>query len=97
MADDLPGTAAATVGVAVDASNRLFFDNQMVDERQLKAQLHDTVRTSREQLTLVIHADRSVTYEELLRLTQLARGPEIGITNILLATLPSATATPATK
>lgn len=97
VADDLPGTAAATVGVAVDASGRLFFDNRMVDERQLKAQLHETVRTSREQLTLVIHADRSVTYEELLRLTQLARGPGIGITNILLATLPSATATPATK
>jgi biopolymer transport protein ExbD len=44
------------------------------------------VKNSREPLTLVIHADESVTYTNLLRLTLLAR--DAGIQNALLATLP---------
>ena len=46
---------------------------------------------------LVIQADKSVTYEQLLHLTLLARSPGIGITNILLATLPTATDASATQ
>ncbi len=53
--------------------------------------------TARGPLTLVIHADKSVTYEQLLHLTLLARSPGIGITNILLATLPTATDASATQ
>ena len=44
------------------------------------------MKNSREPLTLVIHADKSVTYEQLVHLTLLAR--DAGITNALLATLP---------
>lgn len=95
MADDLPGSSRPTVDLAVDAANRLFFQNQIVTERQLKANLHNAVRRSPEPLTLVIHADRSVTYEQLLHLTMVAREPGINITNVLLATLPPATDTPA--
>ena len=44
-------------------------------------------------LTLVIHADKAVTYDELAHLALLAREPETGntnlaINNIILATLP---------
>jgi biopolymer transport protein ExbD len=94
-ADDLPGTSRPTVDMAVDALNRFYFENQLVSERQLKTSLHNAVHSTHEQLTLVIHADKSVTYEQLLHLTLLARGPGVGITNILLATLPSVTDMPA--
>ena len=70
VADDLPGTTRPTVDVAVDATDRLYLDNQLVNERQLKTSLHNTVHSSTEKLTLVIHADKSVTYEQLLHLTQ---------------------------
>jgi biopolymer transport protein ExbD len=69
----------------------------MVDEQQLKSSLHAAVHGSRAPLTLVIQADKSVTYEQLLHLTLLARSPGIGITNILLATLPTATDASATQ
>ena len=93
VADDLPGTSRPTVSLAVDAADRLYFENQMVNEHQLVNGLQDAVHRSHEQLTLVIHANKSVTYEQLLHLSLLARSPGIGITNILLATLPSATDT----
>ena len=49
--------------------------------------------------TLVIHADKAVSYDELARLALLAREPlpgntNLGITRIVLATLPAASATP---
>jgi len=48
------------------------------------------VSQASEPLTLVIHADKSVRYDNLAHLVLLAR--DAGITNALLATLPRATA-----
>ena len=91
-ADDLPGTDRPTVAVAVDANGRFYFANQFVSEAQLKSALAAAARNSREPLTLVIHADKSVTYEQLVRLTLLAR--DAGIQHALLATLPRFVNTP---
>ena len=86
-AENLPGVAGPTVGVAVDASGRLYFANQIVtNEMQLSNDLRQAVAGAREPLTLVVHADKAVTYDQLLHLTLLAR--DAGITNALLATLP---------
>jgi biopolymer transport protein ExbD len=85
-AGDLPGTDKPTVAVAVDASGRFYFANQMVGEAALKNDLRDAVNSSHEPPVLVIHADKAVTYEQLAHLTLLAR--DMGITNALLATLP---------
>ena len=93
-ADDLPGTGKLTVAVAVDYGGRFYFGNQIVTEAQLKTGLGNAVKNFRSPLTLVIHADRSVTYEQLLSLTLLARAN--GIDNAMLATLPRVTDTPAT-
>jgi biopolymer transport protein ExbD len=83
---DLPGTDQPTVAVALDSSGRFYFANQIVSEPQLELDLHATAKNSREPLALVIHADKAVTYDQLVRLTLLAR--DAGITNVLLATLP---------
>jgi biopolymer transport protein ExbD len=86
ISDDLPGTDKPTVAVAIDAGGRLFFSNQIVNEGELKSHLRDAAKELREPLTLVIHADKAVTYEQLVRVTLLAR--DAGIHNIVLATLP---------
>jgi biopolymer transport protein ExbD len=93
VADDLPGTDNPTVAVAVDSGGRFYFGNQIVTEAQLKSGLSKAVKNSRSPLTLVIHADKSVTYEQLLSLTLLARAN--GIHNAMLATLPRVTDAPA--
>ena len=89
---DLPGTNKPSVAVAVDASGRLYYANQIVSEVQLKSNLSAVAKKSREPLTLVIHADKTVTYEQLVRLTLLARDAKI--TNAMLATLPRVVNTP---
>jgi biopolymer transport protein ExbD len=87
-AADLPGVDRPIVALAVDAQNRLYFENQIVTEAVLKTSLAAAVKGAHEPLTLVIHADKAVSYDELAHLALLARAPEIGITNLLLATLP---------
>jgi biopolymer transport protein ExbD len=85
-AGDLPGTDKPRVAVAVTADGRYFFGNQLASEKELASRLALAAKNAPEPLTLVIHADKSVTYEQLVRLTLLAR--DAGITNSLLATLP---------
>jgi biopolymer transport protein ExbD len=93
VADSLPGTDKPTVAVAVDASGRFYFANQIVTEDKLKSALKTAAKKSREPLTLVIQADKAVTYDQFIHLTLLAR--DAGITNALLATLPRAITAPA--
>jgi len=93
LADGLPGTDQPSVAVAVDANGRYYFANQMVSEAQLKNDLRAAATKSREPLTLVIHADKAVTYDQLIRLTLLAR--DAGIHNALGATLPRVINSPA--
>jgi len=95
VANDLPGTDQPTVAVAVDAEGRFYFANQIVTQDKLKSALKTAVHKSREPLTLVIHADKAVTYEQLTHLVLLAQEPDIGITNLLLATLPGGVSPPA--
>ena len=85
-ADNLPGVNQPTVAMAVDATGRFYFENQIVSELVLSNCLKATVVGAHEPLTLVIHADKAVTYEQIAHLSLLAR--DCGITNSLLATLP---------
>jgi biopolymer transport protein ExbD len=88
VAGDLPGIDKPTVAMAVDSSGRFYFANQIVSEAQLQSSLSNTVKNSREPLTLIIHADKTVTEDQLIHLALLAY--HAGITNALLATLPGA-------
>jgi biopolymer transport protein ExbD len=93
VANDLPGTDQPTVAVAVDANGRFYFANQIVAEDKLKSALKTAAQKSHAPLTLVIHADKTVTYDQLIHLVLLARGA--GIQNALLATLPRVVTSPA--
>jgi biopolymer transport protein ExbD len=93
VANDLPGTDQPTVAVAVDANGRFYFANQIVSEDKLKSALKTAAQKSRVPLTLVIHADKTVTYDQLIHLALLAR--DAGIQNALLATLPRVVTAPA--
>jgi len=86
VADGLPGVDKPSVAVAVDAGGRYFFGNRLVNDSQLRSGLGDAVQHTRRSLTLVIHADKSVTYEQLVHLTLLAR--DAGIHDTFLATMP---------
>jgi biopolymer transport protein ExbD len=91
-ASDLPGTDKPSVAVAIDSSGRFYFANKIIAENELSDDLAAAEKNSREPLTLVIHADKLVTYEQLVRLTMVAR--DAGIRDVLLATLPRVISTP---
>jgi len=88
-ADDLPGVDGRTVAMAVDSQGQYYYQNQPVSERVLKTSLNAEAKSSPRPLTLIIHADRAATYDQLVHITLLARG--VGITNAVLATLPRVT------
>jgi biopolymer transport protein ExbD len=92
IANDLPGTDKPTLTVGVDAANRIYYANQLISETELKSKLAAAVASSAEPLTLVVQADKSVTYDFLVQLTLLAR--DAGIRDALLATLPRLIAAP---
>ncbi|MGA2280024.1 MAG: biopolymer transporter ExbD [Verrucomicrobiota bacterium] len=94
VADNLPGIDQPAVTVVVDANGRFYFANQIVTKDKLKSALKTAVQKSREPLTLVIQADKAVTYDQLVHLVLLAQEPDIGITNLLLATLPGGVTAP---
>jgi biopolymer transport protein ExbD len=84
----LPGMGRPTFAVALDASGRYFFENQVIQPTDLKVRLQEAVKKSSEPPTLIVRADKSVSYEALAQLTLLAR--DAGIKEALLATLPRA-------
>ena len=91
-AEGLPGTDKPTVSVAIDADGRLYYENQWIEEDDLRRQLQAVAQKSAEPLTLVVEADKAVSYEKCLRLALLAR--DAGISEALLATLPRPYAAP---
>ncbi len=87
LADDLPGTDKPAVAVAIDKNGQLYFENRLIEENDLHSRLSQAAKSS-PQLTLVVQADKAVSYDRLVRLTLLAR--DAGIREALLATLPRA-------
>lgn len=86
VANDLPGTDAPTVSVAVDKEGRLYFKNEQREENVLKSQLRELVTNSPEPLVVLIHADESVSVKTIVHLELLLR--DAGVSEARLATLP---------
>lgn len=86
-AEDLPGVVGHTVVVAVDASGQYYFESQVTHERLLRQRLAEEVNASREPITLIIQADKSVTWDDVKKLGLLAR--KAGVKDAILATRPA--------
>jgi biopolymer transport protein ExbD len=87
-APPLPGPETPTLVVAVDERGRFFFANQLCDEADLREKLRFAA-SAKPRPTLVVQADRSVTYETVVRLGLLAR--DAGLKEVLWATRPQPT------
>ena len=83
---DVAGVTNATVVVAIDAHGHLYFENQVSTDQDLREKLRGVVSKTQEPLTLVVQADKSVTYDMLLKLGLLAR--DAGVKEALLAVRP---------
>lgn len=92
-ATDLPGTEIPSISVAVDKDGRLYFENQRIEENDLKSRLHNVVSNSPEPLVVLVHADESVTWKTIVHLELLLR--DAGIAEARLATLPRPFGSPA--
>lgn len=86
VANDLPGTETPSISVAIDKNGRLYFENQSIQENDLKLRLRQVATNSPEPLVVLVHADKSVTAETLIHLELLLR--DAGISEARLATLP---------
>jgi biopolymer transport protein ExbD len=92
VANDLPGSDAPAVSVAVDKDGHLYFKNVLLAEDELKKNLHDLTTNSPGPLVVLVHADQSVSLKTLVHLELLLR--DAGVSEARLATLPSPLKTP---
>jgi biopolymer transport protein ExbD len=95
VANDLPGTDAPTVSVAIDKDGRLYFKNQWIEENDLKSRLRAFKTNSAEPLVVLVHADEKVDLKTLVHLELLLR--DAGISDARLATLPGPSPIPAER
>ncbi len=86
QSENLAGIAGPSVAVAIDAYGRLYFADRRVTEAELRVRLRQAVRQSPEPLTLVVLADKAVSYGQLHRLWMLAL--DTGIRDVQHAVLP---------
>src|SRR5262245_49189709 len=85
-AGDLPGTDRRQLAVAIDANGRMYFENQGIEENQLRKRLEQAVKASAEPLELVVQTDKAVSVDTLIHLALLGR--DAGIAQCRVATLP---------
>ena len=83
----LPGPSGPTIVVAVDSRGALFFENQVVRKSEIGVRLKDRLKSMKGPVTLVIQADKSVSYETLQDLAE--RAQEAGIEKAVLAARPN--------
>lgn len=81
----LPGTDQATIPVAV-TTNAIYYDDQLVSEIEFSNKLTLDRQKISQPVTLVVEADKDVTYNRLTRLAVIAHGA--GIQDLSLATRP---------
>jgi len=83
-AEDLPGVTGRTVRVAVDTNRHFYFRDQIIEESELQVELRRAVLETKEPLTLMLLADKTVPWETMVRLAKLARAA--GLKEAILVT-----------
>ena len=84
---DQPGAKSPSVIVAVNLNGQLFYENQMVEEKDLKTKLAKAAADSPEPLTLILRLDRATAVDTFVRLSEMAR--DAGFKDVILGTRPS--------
>lgn len=87
----LSGVENPTVVVAIDLSGQLYFENQVIQEKDLSRRLKEKAALESD-LVLVIDADKAVELEAFYRLSKLAM--DSGIKEVLVAGRPAIRRTP---
>ena len=82
----LPGVSGLTLVVAVDESGQLYYENQVISRDRLQEKLHAAVSETLQPFTLVVQADKSLKYADVVALGLLARSA--GIKDMILGTRP---------
>ena len=85
-AAELPGVTGRTVTVAVDANRHFYFRYQIIKESDLQLELRKAVLETREPLTLMLLADKTVPWDTMVQLAKLARAA--GLKEAILVTRP---------
>jgi len=85
-APDQPGTKGPSIIVAVNLSGQVFYENQMIDEKDLAPKLAEAAAQAREPMTLILRLDRATAIETFVRLSDMAR--KAGFSDVVLATRP---------
>ena len=80
------GEVIPEMTLAVDGSQRILFEHQLVVETNLPALLRERALQHGSNATLLLMADRGVSVEVLLRLGNLAR--EAGVAEVVVASSP---------
>ena len=84
----VPGVDGPTLAVALDKNGQLIFQNQVIQEAELRQRLKSEVAAQSEPLTLCVWADEAVTLKQLNHLRDLAASA--GIRQISQVVLPRA-------
>jgi biopolymer transport protein ExbD len=87
-AADLPGVIGPTVTVAVDSSRHFYFRNQIIKESDLQVELRKAALETKEPLTLMLLADKTVSVGTMVQLAGLARAA--GLKEAIFVTRPPA-------
>ena len=87
-AADLPGVIGPTVTVAVDSNRHFYYGKQIIKESDLQVALRKAALETKEPLTLMLLADKTVPWDTIVQLAKLARAA--GLKEAILATRPPA-------
>jgi len=88
-AADLPGVIGRTVKVTVDANRHFYFRDQIIKESDLQVELRKAVLGTKEPLTLMLVADKTIPLDTVVQLAKLARAA--GLKEAILVTRPPPT------
>src|SRR5205823_1704205 len=87
-ANDFPGTDGPTADVTIARGGQLYFENQVIDARELRTRLAVLAKQSATPLTLRVRMDEEAPMKMLVNLTSLAR--DAGIKEMMLPTRSAA-------
>lgn len=81
-----PTSIAPELVVAIDQNGLIYFEHQVIGEKQLRDRLAAKVTASKQPVQLVLMADENVRQGEVLRLATLAK--QCGINEVIMAVRP---------